>query len=275
VKIPDLINTAGLAAATGRTRSEISVLFSMGLIPGRQIAEKTTVFRKGPTLKLLQDSSQLNNAVRDEEIPDLVNSEVAAGLRGISRQRLDKLRQEGRIPARVVSPRLVLYRRSVAEGIVTETPVDGPVTDLEIPELVDRVMAAEMLSVVVGTLGDYYRGGLIPGAKYDSGESVRKREAVVFRRAVIEALVKEIEELPKGAESPLARRPVDDPKIPELLTSGQAGELLGGNRETARNRYMHGHLPGKEIEGGPGEPKRLVFRREAVEAHRDVWDRAH
>ncbi|MFD1145899.1 hypothetical protein [Saccharothrix hoggarensis] len=256
--IPELVNIDGLARLTGVPRDELNMRYLSGLIPGADVEGRGVVFRPA-IAKDVMANPRPSRAVRDEKIPDLVSSEVAAGLRGISRQRLDVLYREGRIPARLVTDRLLLFRRSVAEGGQVGERTGEPCDDSSFPELVDRTGAGEILGVTVKTLERRYHAGQLPGATYETSNP--DRPGLVFRLSVVQEAV--------GRE--FVAQPVRDPKIPDLLSSGEAGKILGGNRETARNRYLHGYLAGRPVEGTEGKPQRLVFRPEVVAEHAEWW----
>lgn len=136
----------------------------------------------------------------DDTIPDIVTGPGAGQILGVSRERVWTMREEGRLPCRVVTAPpsanpddaqlFVVFRRVLMEQYAANglpAPTGERVTDVEIPEIVNSAWAAERLGVDPQTVNQLYRLGKLRGkpamggTKQVGGESRQTTSLIVFQ----------------------------------------------------------------------------------------------
>jgi hypothetical protein len=195
---------------------------------------------------------------RDPLIPKLVMTRGAANLRGVSPQRMSTLYLEGQAAGAKAGPNTLFQPKTIKKldkGLPEK--IGAPVRDEEIPDLVTVAEAADMLGVRRIDVVDLYHGGWLPGVEVETGDDNNTTRLLFRRQAVEEA-------------RDVKPEPAIDRKIPKLVAVGGAGKLIGGTADTARNRYLAGHLPGRAVIGGGG-PAYVAFREDTAKQHGKTW----
>jgi hypothetical protein len=257
-EIPPLINTVKLATLAGTSRSQVSMLWLSGLIPGAAVEGGEVAFQPKVAKALAKNPSPAK-PVRDTEIPDLLTTSAIAAKWGVTRQNVDALYRKGSIPGRKVGgtplfrAKIVSQRRQLPADVAKLLDDDG--NDKLIPDLVIPQEAADILGLALQTVKLRYNAGQLPGAPYVA--EGKFQSGVVFRRSVVEAAI--------GNE--FHAQPTRDEKIPDLVNSGVAGTMLGTNRDGVRHLYLTGVLPGRPIEGEGAA--RIAYRKDVVQALAD------
>lgn len=247
-EIPPLLSAAGLAAAIGLDRTHTTLVYGLGLIPGRRVGPKLTVFRT-ETARQIKRGGIPAKPVIDTDIPVLLSSTAAAEHLGVKRQRVDYMFRHGQLRGRRVSSRLLVFTEDTIRakhGPRGERPVEDPA----LTELLDLAGAAEILDRHPNRVASYYQAGRLPGREVAGTDGY---SAVMFRRETVERVRDEWWE----------NSPAVDENIPELVLVTEVAEVLNTTTAAVWRMFQRGELPGRQIEGD-GQLRRIVYRKKLV-----------
>ncbi|RSN38647.1 hypothetical protein DMC64_42030 [Amycolatopsis sp. WAC 04197] len=251
----------GLAAAADVALTTVKYQYLAGLLPGRRVGDRLTVFRES-TLNRLRNNPQPSKPRKDGRIPELVTTAWVAERWERSTTAIDRLYRRGKLPG-VQLGGFVLFRRELIDSLAVEELTPGPhheqigagepVEDEKLAGLLTREEAAGVLGINVQEVKTWFHYGRIPGATPTSTASAQ-RKLLVFRESTL---------LQRGTED--LHAPADDGRLPTLVTGTQAAEILGVNPRSVAAMHERGELPGRPVIDGGGDTRRSVYRREVVE----------
>lgn len=183
----------------------------------------------------------------DESIPKLWNLHGLAADVGVAQTTVSDLYRAGRLPGAQVNARLAVFRRNTLELLQRNPKSSRPKPDPRLPELVPTAWVADQRGVSMQAVVALHRRGNLPG--------ISLGRYTLFRRQLIEA----------GGGPARRDDPLRDPKIPDLVTSEGAAEILGMNLREVLKWFHFGRIPGAQYDLGEGEGRSvLVFRESTI-----------